>query len=225
MRPIIAIRPQPGLGATIAAAQAQGLQAEGWPLFEMRPLEWEAPPPHEIDGVLFGSANAVRLAGAGLSRFQGKPAYCVGAATAEAVQAAGFKVAAAGEGGLQQVIAAIGERPLHLLRLAGEEHVPLDVPAGITLETRAVYRAQPLEMPLPMIERLAKGPIVLLHSAAAARHFARECDRLELPRESIALAALGPRIAAAAGHGWDSVRCAERPSDTALLALAADMCH
>ncbi len=117
------------------------------------------------------------------------------------------------------------DRPLRLLRLAGEEHVPLSLPPGITLETRTVYRVQPLAMPPMLAGALQDGALVLLHSAAAARHFAEECNRLAIPRSGIALAALGPRIAAAAGEGWASLRCAEQPSEAALLALAADMCH
>lgn len=225
MIPIIAIRPEPGLGATVAAARDRGLAVEGWPLFAMRPLAWDAPPSEGIDGVLLGSANAIRHAGPALGRFEGKPAFCVGEATSEAARGAGLPVALTGEGGLQQVLEAIPQRPLRLLRLAGEEHVPLEVPAGMTLETRVVYCAQPLDMPPEMVGRLRDGALVLLHSAAAARHFAAECERLSLARSRIALAALGPRIAAAAGEGWASLRSAESPSDTALLALAAHMCH
>ncbi|MBS1240071.1 MAG: uroporphyrinogen-III synthase, partial [Proteobacteria bacterium] len=63
------------------------------------------------------------------------------------------------------------------------------------------------------------------HSAEAARHFTAECDRLGLDRANIALAALGPRIAAAGGGGWREVRSAQSPREAALLALARDMCH
>jgi uroporphyrinogen-III synthase len=225
MKPIIAIRPEPGLGATMSAGRIRGLAIEGYPLFEIRPLNWEAPAPEGIDGVLLGSANAVRFAGSALGRFEGKPAYCVGETTAEAARAAGLSVAMIGAGGLQQLIEAIAERPLCLLRLAGEAHVPLALLDGITLETRIVYRAELLAMAPMMANRLRDGALVLLHSAAAARHFAQECARLAIPRSKIALAALGPRIAAAAGEGWACLRSAEHPSDPALLALAADMCH
>ncbi len=93
MMPIIAIRPEPGLGATIAAGRARGLAVEGWPLFEIRPLDWRAPAPDGIGGVLLGSANAVRCAGSQLDLFAGQPAYCVGEATAEAARAAGLSIA------------------------------------------------------------------------------------------------------------------------------------
>ena len=76
-----------------------------------------------------------------------------------------------------------------------------------------------------MADRLGQGALVLLHSAAAARHFAAECDRCGVPRGAVRLAALGPRIAAAAGEGWREVRSAAEPREAALLALARQMCH
>jgi uroporphyrinogen-III synthase len=221
----MAIRPEPGLSATLAAGRAAGLDMEGWPLFELRALEWKPPDPASIDALLIGSANAIRFGGPGLVAFKEKPVHAVGEATAEAAREAGFTVASVGEGGLQKLLGRLATRPLRLLRLAGAEHVPLVSPEGILLETRIAYRSAPLPMPGEMAEMLKEGALVLLHSASAARHFAAECDRLALPREAIALAALGPRIAAAAGAGWARLRSAEVPRETALLALAVDMCH
>jgi uroporphyrinogen-III synthase len=65
---------------------------------------------------------------------------------------------------------------------------------------------------------------VLLHSAATARHFASECDRLGLARSAVTLAALGPRIAASAGGGWAAVHTAPRPDEAALLEMVFDLC-
>jgi uroporphyrinogen-III synthase len=81
----------------------------------------------------------------------------------------------------------------------------------------------PLDPAAPL---LASGAaLVLLHSAATASHFAAECDRLGLPRAGITLAALGPRIAAAAaGQGWVAVHTAARPDEAALMQLAFDLC-
>jgi uroporphyrinogen-III synthase len=82
-----------------------------------------------------------------------------------------------------------------------------------------------LPLPAPLAECLGEGALVLLHSAAAARHFAAECDRLGVARGAVGLAALGPRIAAAAGEGWHGVRAAGEPREAALLALAREMCQ
>ena len=73
--------------------------------------------------------------------------------------------------------------------------------------------------------RVLVGPVVLLHSAAAARHLAELCTQDGIDRATIALACLGPRIAEAAGAGWREVGVASRPDDAALLALAARMCQ
>jgi uroporphyrinogen-III synthase len=95
----------------------------------------------------------------------------------------------------------------------------------VTIITRIAYATRPLPFPAAFARHLQEGALVLLHSAAAARHFAAECDRNGIARARIALAALGLRIAAAAGPGWQRVRSAEEPRDSALLALVADMCH
>ena len=223
--PIIAIRPEPGCAATIAAGREAGLAIESWPLFEVRPVAWDAPLPDAFDALLLGSANALRHGGAALAAYRGKPAYAVGEATADAARAAGLEIAAIGSGGLQAVLDTEAGLPPRLLRIAGAEHVPLTAPGGVTLLTRIAYESVALPLAPELTERLAEGALVLLHSAAAARHFAGECSRLGVAREKLALAALGSRIATAAGPGWCAVRSAEQPREAALLALAADMCH
>jgi uroporphyrinogen-III synthase len=223
--PIIAIRPEPGCAATVAAGEEAGMAIEGWPIFAVRPLAWDAPPADSFDALLLGSANALRDGGAALAAYRGKPAYAVGEATADAARAAGFDVAAIASGGLQGLLDTEANLPPRLLRIAGAEHVPLTAPQGAAIVTRIAYESVALPMPAPLAERLRTGALVLLHSAVAARHFADECGRLGVPRVGVSLAALGSRIAAAAGPGWRSVRFAEVPREPALLALAADMCH
>ncbi len=225
MSPVLVIRPEPGCSATVDAARSKDLPAEACPLFEIGPLAWQPPPPDEVDALLLGSANAVRHGGPHLAGFRDKPVYAVGEITAAAAVAAGFAVVAAGRGGMQQMLEAAAGKPQRLLRLAGAEHVPITPPAGIEIATRVVYQAAPLPMPEAVARRLGEGALVLLHSAAAAGHFARECDRLGIPRGKIALAAFGPRIAAAAGADWAAVRATAAPREAALLALARDMCH
>lgn len=225
--PLIVIRPAPGGAATVAAARAQGLDAHGFPLFAIAPVAWDAP--EAVDALLLGSANALRHAGAGLARYAGMPAYAVGAQTAEAARGAGLDVVATGHGGLQAVLGAVAPAHRRLLRLAGAERVALTPPPGVTLIERVVYAAAPLAMPGPLALLLAAralpGAVVLLHSAAAARHFDAEAARIGIDRGRIALAALGPRIAAAAGEDWRALRSAAQADDAALLALAREMCQ
>jgi uroporphyrinogen-III synthase len=224
----LALRPEPGLAATLAKARALGLTITGCALSDIRSVAWDCPDPAAFDGLLIGSANAFLHGGPSLARLTEKPVYAVGAATADAARAAGFAVAVVGSGGLQGVLDAIpasDSGPAHLLRIAGEEHVPLTAPEGASFTEVIAYRScpQPLDPAAPV---LAGGSaLVLLHSAATARHFASECDRLALARPAIAIAALGPRIAAAAGTGWGAVHTAPRPDEAALLEMALDLCN
>jgi len=112
-----------------------------------------------------------------------------------------------------------------LLRLAGQQRVRLTAPQGVTLAERVVYASASQPVPPDLAALLAAPAVVALHSAEAARHFAAECDRLGLARGAIALAALGPRVAEAAGDGWAALVAAATPDDGALLALADDLCH
>ena len=221
---ILALRPEPGLSATLAKASALGLPITGHALSEIRAVAWDCPDPATIDGLLIGSANAFLHGGPHLARLTAKPVFAVGEATAVAARAAGFTVARVGSGGLQGVLDTI-IGPAHLLRIAGEERIVLTPPRGVTFNEVTVYRSQPLPLD-PVARLLAAGEaLVLLHSAAAARHFAAECERLGLARGTIALAALGPRIADAAGSGWRAVHCAAQPDEAALLEMVFDLCQ
>lgn len=225
MSRILAIRAEPGLSETLAAGRAMDLDIAGEPLFEVVPLEWNAPDPASIDALLVGSANAFRHGGAGLAAFRAMPAYMVGERTAAAAREAGFPVAGVGQGGLQSVIERL-EPPLRVLRLCGAERTELAPPSGITVAERVCYKVIPHPLSEDMVATLMQGnTVVLLHSAAAARHFAAECSRLAIPRPAISIAAIGARVASAAGTGWAALQSAQNPRDEALLALARDMCH
>ena len=89
------------------------------------------------------------------------------------------------------------------------------------MDTRVVYAAQAL----PLDVDFAAPAVLALHSGEAARHLAAECVRLGLDRSRHALACLAPRIAAAAGTGWQRIEIAGAATDDALLALAVQMCQ
>lgn len=221
---LIALRPEPGLSATVERARGAGLAITGHALSAIEPVAWECPDPEGFDGLLIGSANVFLHGGPDLARLKAKPVYAVGEATADAARAAGFTVAKVGSGGLQGVLDQIAA-PARLLRIAGEEHVPLTPPEGVKIAAVIAYRSVTLPLD-PLAGALASGDaLVLLHSAGSARHFAAECDRLLLPRGQIRLAALGPRIADAAGSGWQAVHTAARPDEAALLEMAAQLCN
>lgn len=225
---IFAIRPLPGLSATIAAGRALGLAIYGEALFDIRPVAWTAPDPATIDALLIGSANALRHGGTQLDSLRSKPVHAVGKTTADLAAKAGFAVARTGEGGLQSLVQAnyqSGAANLRFLRLSGAERTDLVLPVGVLVEERIVYRAVPLCISPAFAGRLQAGGIVLLHSAAAARHFSNECARLRIPVKSLHLAAIGPRVTTGITGEWAAIRHAACPDDTGLLALARDMCQ
>ncbi len=219
---VLVVRPEPGLSATVAAANAMGLNALGYPLFEIEPCPWDAPDPSAIDALLIGSANAIRHGGPELTKYLGKPVYAVGQTTAEEARNAGFEIADIGTGGLQNVIDAI-PAPLRLLRIAGSSHVDLSLPKDIEMRTIIAYKTVPQELPEPLRPLHDLGLTVMLHSAAAAEQFVRESKRLTLQRGRIALIAIGPRVAEAAGAGWRAIHVCDTPSDRAMLEMAQTM--
>lgn len=225
MTRLVIVRPEPGATATLLAARALGLDAQAHPIFVVRAIPWTPVPREEIDAVILGSANAVRHGGAALDDLRGLPAYCVGQTTATAAEAAGFPVARIGTGGLQQVLHALAPEHRRLLRLAGVSRVPLTLPPGVTMETRAVYASVPMPMEMRLDQALEEPTVVMLHSGEAADHFAAICTEALIDRSRIALAVIGPRVAHIAGAGWARVETAETPSDAALLALAREMCQ
>ena len=225
MIPVIAIRPQPGCDATVAAARASGLDAHGFPLFHIRPIAWQPPSPDQFDALLLGSANALRHGGPALAAYARKPAYAVGATTAKAASMAGFDVVATGAGGIEAVLAMLRPEHRRLLRLSGRERVGIEAPRGLSIDERVVYASEPLPLPAELKKMLARPAVVLLHSAEAAHHFSRLCDAEHVARARLSLATLGPRIVKAAGDGWHALEVARTPDDTALLALARQMCQ
>jgi uroporphyrinogen-III synthase len=225
VKPLIVIRPQPGCDATVETARALGLETHGFPLFEVRPVDWDPPAPESFDAIVLGSANAPRHAGPALDAYAGKPTYAVGAVTAEVAREAGLDVMVTGVGGLKAVLSELSPEHRRLLRLAGRERTMLVPPPPVSMQERVVYASEPLPLPSELRALLRRPALVLLHSAEAAHRFAALCDEHHVDRSKVALAALGPRVARAAGSGWAALRAATAPSDAAMLALAQEMCH
>lgn len=214
MRPVLVLRPEPGATATVTKARERGLDAIAMQLFEVEPVEWEAPDPADYDGLLVTSANAVRHGGEGLQALRSLQVYAVGEATARAAREAGFDVASVGDGGVDRLLGVM-EPDLRLLHLCGEDRVNADAPQEIT--QMVVYRSRELAGP----GSIPEDCIALIHSPFAGRRFAE----LVADRGRIAIAAISPAAAGAVGGGWVSVDAAEIPTDDALLALAARLCN
>ena len=212
---LLVLRPEPGASATAERARTLGLDPVVVPLFEVEPVEWEAPEPGGFDGLLLTSANAVRHAGGKIEGLRGLKAYAVGEATAEAAREAGFDIAATGDAGVDRLLGSI-ESDLKLLHLCGEDRIETDARQSIT--PLVVYQSKAVDAP---DVSAAQGSIALIHSPRASRRFAE----LVSDRPSIVIAAISDAAAKAAGNGWKQVAVADRPSDEALLALAQSLCN
>jgi uroporphyrinogen-III synthase len=103
---------------------------------------------------------------------------------------------------------------LRLLHLCGADRQAVDR----RITAIIVYHSSPI--PSPDLSEAA-GSVALIHSPRAGRRLAE----LIGAKGGIAIAAISPAAAKAAGTGWEGVEAADRPSDDALLALAARLCN
>ena len=210
---LLILRPEPGGSETAARARAIGLEPVTAPLFAIRPVDGPQVDPSLYDAVLLTSANGARHAPAGLA---GLPCFAVGESTAEAARAAGFADIRTGPSdgaAAAAMMAAAGVR--RALHLCGREHLPVEA-AAVAIERRPVYSAEPVER-----ERFEGPAVAMIHSARAGARFAD----LVGDRAAIAVAAISPAAAAAAGEGWAAKAVAAAPRDQALLELAAKLCN
>ena len=216
MRNVVILRPEPGASATYDHAVQQGLQPVKLPLFEIEPIDWSPPDIKSFDGLFVTSANAIREGGAGLEQLKPLPVYAVGPATAEAAEEAGFEVAKIGPARARGLLAAI-DSDLRLLHLAGEDRID-QRRAWQKITPLPVYRSRTID---PVDPAPIHGSVVLVHSPRAGVRLAE----IAQDKSTAAVAAISRAAAEACGDGWQSVSSIARPSDLALLALAARLCE
>lgn len=217
-RPIAVLRPEPGNRATCARVRAAGRNAIALPLFEIVALDWTPPDPASFDALILTSANAVRAGGQALTRYAHLPVYAVGAATARVAEAAGFAAATVGSDDAHALFAvAAANGVMRALHLGGRETGV--VASGIVAASIAVYASEAIEIAPEPLQALI-GATALIHSARAAARLATLIDRHGIDRTTMALAAISPSVAQAAGSGWGHVAIAPHPTDAALIAVA-----
>ena len=214
MRKLLLLRPEPGLSASKERALALGLEVVACPLFRVEPVQWQAPDRTEFDALLLTSANAVRHGGAELAKLTSVPVHAIGAATADAARAEGFRVETIGAGHALDLLHSL-PRTLRLLHVAGEDHRYIgDRTVGRRIAYRSVAIDHPRLPPLP-------GLVVAVHSPRAGQRLAE----LAPARGQTAIAAISRKAAEACGPGWERVEASDEPNDKSLLALAASLCH
>jgi uroporphyrinogen-III synthase len=215
MRRVVVLRPKPGASETVKRARELGLEPVSVPLFEVEAVEWTMPD-GAFDGVLLTSANAVRQAGEQLQKLRALPAYTVGEATAEAARDAGFDVAATGDDGVERLLGSI-DPGLRLIHLCGEDRKSAP-DARQEIEPVAVYRSKAIQAPTLGD---VNGSVALVHSPRAGSRL----GELVKDKASIAVVAISKAAANAVGEGWEVVTAADKPTDDAVLALAAELCN
>jgi uroporphyrinogen-III synthase len=220
---VLILRPQPGADETATRALELGLTPVLAPLFSVRPLPWHPPAPNGFDAVMLTSANAARHGGDGLASFAALPCYATGEATAAAAREAGFldlRSGASDGAALLELMAADGVSSA--FHPCGRDRIALAHEA-VQLTDVPVYAAEAVRRLPPEAEAaLTNRALVLIHSPRAGRSFA---ELYSGERGEVALAAISPAAAAAAGEGWRFVMAAHEPRDEALLELASKLCQ
>ncbi len=180
---VVITRPSEDAASLAEAVQARGHEAVLAPLSHIRYLTPE-PPPVQPAATIFTSKNAVRAVDDAVwaPMLHSLPAYCVGAATADAARAVGFLHVVAGGGTgaqLAEHIAHTHESEEHPLLYLTGEHLAFDMAAalgarGLTVWRRIVYRNELSRSLAPaVITGLQDDTLdaMIIMSARVAAHF------------------------------------------------------
>ena len=229
---VLVTRPEPGLGETMRAVRAMGLEAVACPLLRIRLRRPRLPPADRIDAILLTSGQAVApLAEAADAALRCLPLFAVGDATAARARAAGFirTTSAVGDAAdLEALVrAALPAGSRLLLATADGQGGTLARglrQAGYRLHRRVVYGAGPVRrLPPEALASLRAGEIAacLFFSTEAARNFGRACPISCHQALGVMMAlAISPTVGAAlSGLPWRSVQVAAHPDADAMLSL------
>jgi uroporphyrinogen-III synthase len=169
-------RAQPGAEVTAERVRALGHEAIVAPLLAVKPLADVEIDLRGVAALAFTSANGVR-AFADLSGERSLRVFAVGAATAQAARAAGFKLVLSADGDVDALAEGIAKRRGELR--GAVLHPGAAEPAGDLvgalqaqgLEARQLilYETAPVKLPPEQADQLVQADAVLLHSPRAAQ--------------------------------------------------------
>lgn len=215
--PLAVLRPAPCNLRTATMIEQAGGRSLLMPLFEVRALPWSPPRAADHDALVLTSANAVRLGGDGLDALRSLPVHAVGGATARAATEAGFRVVSVGKGGVEELSSALATAGvIRALHLTGADHRSVSERVAHTI---AVYESVALD-PGPAALSELRRSVTLLHSPRAGAWLRTLLDRHRIAPHTMAIAAISPAAADAAGAGWRAVTIATQPTDATLTAAA-----
>lgn len=229
-RRLLVTRPVADAERFADALRARGIEAVIAPVLSIEIDQDAAPDVDTATALAVTSVNGLR-AFASLSPRRDLPVFAVGARTAAAAQAAGFTVAATGDGGVEDLAAVIAGAGLpdgaHLYHPCGRDRAGdlpgLLVARGITCRQESLYAAEKAEqLPEAAADSLTAGTVdgAAFFSPRSARHFATLVKRAGLADRCVLLTAfcLSPSVAAAAAElEWRQIMAAAAPSADALL--------
>jgi uroporphyrinogen-III synthase len=196
------------------------------PVLEVRAVEAQI----DLDGVgalAFTSANAVRIF-AERSPERALRVFAVGAATAAAARAEGFRSVLSTERDVEALasgIAALGRRFDGAVLHPGATEPAGDLTAalagyGVLAKSLTLYETVPIDVPGALLERLAQIDGALVHSPKAGRRLAEILEKTPAPE--LAIYCLSVQVAATlAGILTGPLKTATLPNEDALLSLIA----
>ena len=206
---LLLTRPEPGARRFAAALAHLDIAITISPVLQIVPVDHDAQVLQQARGVIFTSAHAVGFAGAG----GGRPAICVGPATAAAARAAGY-VVTEGPGDAVRMLPLLRDLPPGFVHARGA-HVAMTLPVpGVVVYDQCTLPLSPQARAL--FE--ATAPVILpLFSPRSATVLAEQIGH---PQAPLWLAAISPAALAAWGHR-PAARCVVAPTPDAAGMLVA----
>lgn len=183
---VLVTRPQPAAGSFAERLRGMGLRTLVAPLMRIAPVAHDAAAVDAARGLVFTSVHGVAAAGKG----RGRPAFCVGGATAEAARAAGY-IVTTGPGdaaGLMPMLTGLDEGWLH----PHGRHVAARLP----VRGMVVYDQLALPLSTEAAALLAgDGPVIWPVMSPRSARLA--CEAAHGVRAPIFVAAISPAAALA----------------------------
>lgn len=234
---LLVTRPSHDFDALAAHLDAKGHEALHAPMFDIVPLPFDLPDPAICDGLVFSSANAVRvLAGKpGFQKYTALRVVTVGTATADAARAVGFADIVSAGGDIGELAKLLGKKypgqGARLIHLAGVERAgnlsSLLGAGGPAIRTIEVYRSDaaqsfPDRVEAGMRDGKIDGSILMSPRTAAIYASLVIAAGLLAPARGMIHYCLSPNVAGSLGPiglDADRIRIAPAPELESLLSL------
>jgi uroporphyrinogen-III synthase len=182
-------RALPAADATAERVRAMGHDAVLGPLLAVRALQDVRVELSDVAALAFTSANGVR-AFVDICAERSLKVFAVGAATAKAARAAGFRTVLSADGDVEALAEGIAQRRRELIGAilhpgaaepAGDLSGALER-QGIAARQLVLYETDPVKLQPEAADALVQSDVVLLHSARAAKVLAGVVKAHPAPR-------------------------------------------